>query len=157
MGYTKNVWGCYIWGAYTNIMGRILAIDYGIKRVGIAVTDPLKIIATPLTTVHTADVLGFLRTYMAQEAVDVLVIGMPKHLNNTPSPMTAVVTRFIKTLQKNFSDIRIIPQDERYTSKIALASMIEGGFKKKDRRDKASLDKLSAAIILQSFLASCRS
>jgi putative holliday junction resolvase len=143
-------------GAYTNIMGRILAIDYGTKRVGVAVTDPLRIIATPLTVVRTADVLVFLRTYLAKEEVDMLVIGMPKHLNNTPSPMTTIVTRFIKTLQRNFSDMRIVPQDERYTSKIVAHSMIEGGFKKKDRRDKASLDKLSAVIILQSFLASCQ-
>lgn len=135
-------------------MGRVLAIDYGTKRVGIAVTDPLRIIATPLTVVRTADILVFLRTYIAKEEVDILVIGMPKHLNNTPSPMTAIVIRFIKTLQRNFPDVRIVPQDERYTSKIVAHSMIAGGFKKKDRRDKANLDKLSAVIILQSFLSS---
>ena len=134
-------------------MGRILAIDYGIKRVGIAVTDPLKIIATPLTTINTTDTLAFLQTYMKQEAVDVLVVGMPKHLNNTSSPMTTIVIKFIKTLQKTFPGKKIVSQDERYTSKIALTSMIEGGFKKKDRRNKANLDKLSATIILQSFLA----
>ena len=138
-------------------MGRIMAIDYGIKRVGVAVTDPLKIIATPLTTIKTTDALAFLKTYMKQEEVDALVVGMPKHLNNTPTLMTAMVTKFIKTLQKTFPDRPIIPYDERYTSKIALASMIEGGGKKKDRRDKANLDKLSATIILQSFLASCQS
>ncbi len=142
-------------------MGRIVAIDYGIKRVGVAVTDPLKIIATPLTTINTTNALAFLQTYIKQEEVDALVIGMPKHLNNTPSPMTAIVTRFIKTLQKSFPDKQIIPYDERYTSKIAMASMVEGGVKKKDRRNKANLDKLSATIILQSFLASfqtnCRS
>jgi putative Holliday junction resolvase len=134
-------------------MGRILAIDYGMKRVGIAVTDPLKIIATPLTTINTTDTLAFLQTYMKQEAVDVLVVGMPKHLNNTSSPMTTIVIKFIKTLQKTFPGKKIVSQDERYTSKIALTSMIEGGFKKKDRRNKANLDKLSATIILQSFLA----
>jgi putative Holliday junction resolvase len=94
-----------------------------------------------------------LQTYMGQEEVDAFVVGMPRHLNNTPSPMTAIVTKFIKTLQKTFPDKRIFLQDERYTSKIALASMIEGGFKKKDRRNKANLDKLSATIMLQSFLA----
>ncbi len=90
---------------------------------------------------------------MEQEAVGTLVVGMPKHLDNTASPMTAVVIKFVKALQKIFPDKRIISQDERYTSKIALASMIEGGFKKKDRRNKANVDKLSATIILQSFLA----
>jgi putative holliday junction resolvase len=135
-------------------MGRIVAIDYGMKRVGVAITDPLRIIATPLTTISTADTLTFLQTYMEREAVDAFVVGMPKHLNNTPSPMTVVVTKFIKTLQKAFPDKHIFLQDERYTSKIALASMIEGGFKKKDRRNKANLDKVSATIMLQSFLES---
>jgi|688.fasta_scaffold122489_3 putative Holliday junction resolvase len=134
-------------------MGRIVAIDYGMKRVGVAVTDPSRIIATPLITISTTDALTFLQTYMKQEEVDAFVVGMPKHLNNTPSPMTAVVTKFIKTLQKVFPDKRIFLQDERYTSKIALASMIEGGFKKKDRRNRANLDRLSATIMLQSFLA----
>ena len=135
-------------------MGRIVAIDYGTKRVGVAVTDPLKLIATPLTTISTADILGFLQTYVEQEGVEALVVGVPKRLNNTASSMTAVVTKFIKTLQKAFPNKQIILQDERYTSKIALASMIEGCFKRKDRRNKAHIDKLSATIILQSFLAS---
>lgn len=135
-------------------MGRIVAIDYGMKRVGVAVTDPLQLIATPLTTISTADALAFLQAYVEQEAVETLVVGMPKRLNNTASPMTAVVTKFIKTLQKALPSQRIIPQDERYTSKMAASSMIEGGFKKKERRNKAHLDKLSATIILQSFLAS---
>jgi putative Holliday junction resolvase len=144
----------YLWKIDRSIMGRILAIDYGMKRVGISVTDPLKIIATPLTTINTTDTLAFLQTYMKQEAVDVLVVGMPKHLNNTSSPMTTIVIKFIKTLQKTFPGKKIVSQDERYTSKIALTSMIEGGFKQKDRRNKANLDKVSATIILQSFLAS---
>ncbi len=135
-------------------MSRILAIDYGMKRVGLAVTDPLKLIATPLTTVNTAEALEFLQTYMKQEEVETLVVGMPKRLNNAPSPMMAGVTKFIQKLQKTFPTKRITLQDERYTSKIAASSMIEGGFKKKDRRNKAHLDKLSATIILQAFLAS---
>lgn len=135
-------------------MGRIVAIDYGMKRVGIAVTDPLRLIATPLITVETEETLDFLRAYITQEEVDILVVGMPKRLDNTASPMTAKVTKFIKTLRKAFPTWQIMAHDERYTSKIAAASMIEGGFKKKDRRNKANLDKLSAAIILQSFLAS---
>ncbi len=133
-------------------MSRILAIDYGMKRVGVAVTDPLRLIATPLTTISTTDIISFLKAYMEQEEVDTLVIGVPKHLNNTSSPMTAIVMKFIKALQKTFPDKKIVSQDERYTSKMALASMIEGGFKQKDRRNKANLDKLSATIILQSFL-----
>ncbi|XWN35475.1 MAG: Holliday junction resolvase RuvX [Roseivirga sp.] len=134
------------------MMGRILAIDYGVKRVGIAVTDPLKLIATPLTTVPTAETLSFLQTYVEQEEIEALVVGMPKRLDNTASAMTAMVKKFTQTLQKKFPDKKIIQQDERYTSKLALASMIEGGFKKKDRRNKAHLDKLSATLILQSFL-----
>ncbi|MEM9417170.1 MAG: Holliday junction resolvase RuvX [Bacteroidota bacterium] len=133
-------------------MGRIMAIDYGLKRVGMAVTDPLQLIATPLTTVSTAEVLAFLQAYVAQETVETLVVGMPKRLNNTASPMTAVVTKFMRTLQKTFPNQRILAHDERYTSKLAAASLVEGGFKKKDRRRKANVDKLSATIILQSFL-----
>lgn len=133
-------------------MGRIIAIDYGKKRVGIAVSDPLQLIATPLKTINTIDTLLFLKTYMQHEDVDTLVIGMPRRLNNTPSPMTGTVVKFIKTLQTTFPDMCIVTQDERFSSKIALASMIEAGFKKKDRRDKANLDKISATIILQSFL-----
>jgi putative holliday junction resolvase len=138
---------------YTSTMGRVIAIDYGTKRVGVAVTDPLQIIATPLTTIRTADTFSFLQTYMEQKEVDTLVVGMPKHLDNTPSPMTAIVMEFIKALQKIFPGKKIVAQDERYTSKIALASMIEGRIKQKDRRNKANVDKLSATIILQSFLA----
>lgn len=135
-------------------MGRILAIDYGMKRVGIAVTDPLKLISTPLTTISTSEILDFLKAYVTQEEVDTMVVGMPKRLDNTESPMTATVTKFIQRLQKAFPSQQIITHDERYTSKIAASSMVEGGFKKKDRRNKANLDKLSATIILQSFLAS---
>ncbi|MHA7877854.1 MAG: Holliday junction resolvase RuvX [Bacteroidota bacterium] len=137
---------------YYNVMGRIMAIDYGIKRTGVAITDSLKLIATPLTTVNTPELLAFLHTYTKQEAIDILVVGMPKHLDNKPSAMTALVTKFIQTLKKTFSDQKIAIQDERYTSKIARASMLEGGFKKKDRRNKSNVDKLSATLILQSFL-----
>lgn len=135
-------------------MGRILAIDYGMKRVGIAVTDPLRLIATPLTTIEAADIWRFLKAYIAQEKVDIFVVGMPKRLDNTASPMTASVTKLMKKLQQAFPNQQIVAHDERYTSRLAAAGMIEGGFKKKDRRNKANLDKLSATIILQSFLAS---
>lgn len=135
-------------------MGKIVAIDYGVKRVGVAVTDSLKIIATPLKTVLSSEILIFLKSYTVQEDIEALVVGMPKRLDNTASPMTAIVERWIKTLRNIFPDKPIIPQDERYTSRIALASMVAGGFKKKDRRNKDHIDKLSATVILQSFLAS---
>lgn len=134
-------------------MGRIIAIDYGMKRVGVAVTDPLRLIATPLATIDTKEIVDFLKRYIAKEEVDILVVGMPKHLNNTASTMTIIVTKFVRKLRKDFPNQQIIPHDERYTSKLAAASMIEGGSTKKDRRNKANLDKLSATIILQSFLA----
>ncbi len=133
-------------------MGRIVAIDYGTKRTGIAVTDPLQRIATPLTTVPTATVITFLQTYVAQEVVETLVVGMPKSLRNTASAMTAAVQQFIQRLQKAFPDKAIVPHDERYTSVLAQASMLAAGFKKKDRRNKAHLDQLSATILLQSYL-----
>ena len=134
-------------------MSRIIGLDYGTKRIGLAITDPFQRIATPLTTINTADALPFLRNYIKQEVIDTLVIGMPKRLNNKPSTMTAVVKEFIETLQKTFPGKQIIEQDERYTSSIALNGLVEGGFKKKDRRNKSNLDKVSATIILQSFLA----
>ncbi|MCG8339997.1 MAG: Holliday junction resolvase RuvX [Cytophagales bacterium] len=133
-------------------MGRIVAIDYGLKRVGIAVTDPQQIIATPLTTIKAQEVVAFLKAYEQQEAVEAFVIGLPKRLNNTESLITIIVKKFIHLLQQTFPRQEIFQQDERYTSKIALAGMIQGGYKKKDRRNKANLDKLSATILLQSFL-----
>ncbi len=136
-----------------SMMGRILAIDYGMKRVGVAVTDPLQLIATPLTTISTDKALEFLQVYVRQENIKTMIVGMPKRLNNTASSMTAIVIKFIHRLQKAFPAQRIITQDERYTSKMAVTSMIEGGFKKKDRRNKDYIDKLSATIILRSFLA----
>lgn len=135
-------------------MGRIVAIDYGLKRVGVAVTDPLQVIATSLTTIRTADTLAFLQRYVQQEEVVAFVVGSPKRLNNMASLLTAAVTKFVDALQKTFPAQQVFQQDERYTSKLALAALIEGGFKKKDRRNKANLDKLSATIILQSFLTS---
>ena len=133
-------------------MDRIVAIDYGTKRMGVAVTDPLRLIATPLATVEAPKLMAFLQQYMAQEAVDTVVVGMPKHLNNTASAMTVAVEKFIRQLQQAFPGKSVLAYDERYTSKIAQASMIEAGFKKKDRRNKAHLDRLSATILLQSFL-----
>ena len=135
-------------------MGRILAIDYGKKRTGMAVTDPLKIIATPLETVPTHQAIDFLKKYQAYEPIEAFVIGMPKDLMNRDTDSTASVRVFITLLQKNFPDIAIHQIDERYTSKIAFDAMLSGGMKKKDRQQKGQVDRLSATIILQSYLAS---
>lgn len=135
-------------------MGRILAIDYGTKRVGLAVTDPLRIIATALDTVHSKDVIAFLKGYMNDEEVDELVLGMPKKLDGTDTNATKHVQQFHKNLKKHFPEKPVYLHDERFTSKIALDAMIAGGSTKKDRRNKANIDKVSAAVILQSYLES---
>ncbi|UII33531.1 Holliday junction resolvase RuvX [Fulvivirga ulvae] len=133
-------------------MGRILGIDYGLKRTGIATTDPMKIIASPLTTVPTKEIFDFLTDYCSKEPVERFVIGMPKNLRNEDTHATAAVTKFINKLKKLFPDVGINEVDERFTSKIAFSAMVEGGMKKKDRRNKANIDKVSAAVILQSYL-----
>jgi putative Holliday junction resolvase len=133
-------------------MGRVLAIDYGKKRTGIAVTDPLRIIATPLQTVLTHELLTFLKLYTAKETVDEFVVGMPKTLANEDSEIAPLVRNFIVTLKATFPEKPIHEADERFTSSMAQKAMIEGGMKKKDRRVKGNADKISATIILQSFL-----
>ncbi|MFT6214407.1 MAG: putative Holliday junction resolvase [Roseivirga sp.] len=135
-------------------MGRILAIDYGRKRVGLAVTDPLQIIASPLETVHSKDVIQYLKDYDLAENIESFVLGMPMNLNNQPTDATAGAQQFERLLKKNFPEKPVYLQDERFTSKMAMAAMIAGGMKKKDRREKGNIDKISAAIILQSFLES---
>jgi putative Holliday junction resolvase len=133
-------------------MGRILAMDYGKKRTGIAVTDPLRIIATPLQTVLTHQLLTFLKEYTAKEPVDEFVIGMPKTLKNEDSEIAPLVRNFIAILKGTFPDKPVHEADERFTSSMARKAMIEGGMKKKDRQVKGNADKISATIILQSFL-----
>ncbi|MDN5201851.1 Holliday junction resolvase RuvX [Fulvivirgaceae bacterium BMA10] len=135
-------------------MGRILAIDYGTKRVGLAVTDPLQIIATPLTTVHPKELVEFLKEYHKQETIEKFVIGLPRDLQNQDTNATQVTENFIKHLKKVFPNQTVHTVDERFTSKIAFNAMLEGGMKKKDRRKKENIDKLSATVILQSFLES---
>jgi putative Holliday junction resolvase len=135
-------------------MGRILAIDYGRKRTGLAVTDPLKIIATALDTVMTADLLKYLKAYILKETVEQVVLGLPVNLKAEDTDVTAEVRAFSEVLKVNFPEIPIHFYDERFTSKMALQSMIDSGTKKKDRREKGNLDKISAVIILQSFLGS---
>lgn len=138
-------------------MARLLAIDYGAKRTGIAVTDPLQIIATALETVRTHDLLEFLKKYMENQEVEGIVIGMPKRLDNTPSENASRVTAFINLLKKQLPEIPVYPVDERFTSSMALQSMLASGSKKSDRREKGNIDKISATIILQSFMESRRS
>ncbi len=135
-------------------MARILAIDYGTKRTGLAVSDPLRIIATSLETVETDKLMGFLHAYFQKERVDQLVVGMPKRLNNEDTDTTARVRLLVEQLSKRFPDKPIALIDERFTSSIAMQTMIDGGMKKKDRRIKGNVDKISATLILQSFLES---
>ena len=137
-------------------MPRIVAIDYGAKRTGLAVTDPLQIIATALETVRTHDLLEFLKKYSQSESVEAYVIGMPRRLDNSDSENAPRVQAFVKLLKKTFPDIPIHTHDERFTSSMALQSMIASGTKKSDRREKGNIDKISATIILQSFMESRR-
>ncbi len=133
-------------------MGRILAIDYGGKRTGIAVTDPMKLIASPLDTVPTAQLIQFLDTYFATEEVECVVVGMPRNLQNQDTHVTGKVREFVAQLKDKYSGKEIKTVDERFTSKMAMDAMVSGGMKKKDRRNKGNVDKISAAIILQSYL-----
>ena len=133
-------------------MGRLLAIDYGLKRTGIAVTDPLRIIATPLDTVPTVGLLEFLSKYLTTEKVDEFVVGMPKTLMNEDSAIAPSVKKFIEILKQKFPEKPVHLVDERFTSSLAMQAMIDGGMKKKDRQVKGNVDKISATIILQSFI-----
>jgi putative Holliday junction resolvase len=133
-------------------LGRIIAIDYGLKRTGIAVTDPLKIIANRLTTIESAGLLEFLDAYFIKETVEKLVVGLPKQLNNQSSESMVYVKEFVKKFLLRFPEIPVEYVDERYTSKIAVQTMVSGGVKKKDRQNKALIDGVSAVIILQSYL-----
>ncbi|NMC37925.1 MAG: Holliday junction resolvase RuvX [Bacteroidales bacterium] len=133
-------------------MGRILGIDYGRKRIGVAVTDPLNIFASPLMTVPSHQFESFLSDYLRKETIDAFVVGYPLKMNNQPSDTVNNVDPFIKRLEKSFPGIPVHRVDERFTSQMALRAMIEGGMKKKDRQEKSNIDKISAAIILQSFL-----
>lgn len=133
-------------------MGRVIALDYGRKRTGIAVTDPLQLIASGLTTIATHELLDFLRNYVAEEDVVRFIVGEPKQMNNRPSEAEMFIAPFLSRLKKTFPDIPIERQDERFTSKMAFQSMIDSGLKKMKRRDKALIDEISATIILQAYL-----
>ena len=133
-------------------MARILAIDYGSKRVGIAVTDILQIIATGLTTVHSKDLISYLEAYLAKEQVECIVVGEPKTLQNEASDSARFIEPFVTHLTRKFPNIKIARYDERFTSTLAHQAMLLGGLKRKDRANKDTVDMISATIILQDYL-----
>ncbi len=133
-------------------MGRLLAIDYGTKRVGLAVTDYMQVIATKLATVSTIDIFPFLKDYMSREEVDAIVVGNPKQMDNTPSESAKAVNIFVDNLAKAFPDKDIYMVDERFTSKIASQTIAQSGLKKKKRQDKGLIDSIAAVLILQDFM-----
>lgn len=136
-------------------MGRLLSIDYGRKRCGIAVTDTLKICANGLTTVRTCDLMSWLKAYCSKEAVEKIIVGLPKKLNGEPSESTRFIEPFLKQMKKEMPQIPIERYDERFTSTIAHQSMLQGGMKKMDRRNKDIVDEIAATIILNDYLSSC--
>lgn len=136
------------------MMGRILAIDYGQKRAGIAVTDPLQLIANGLTTVHVKDVWEFLLNYLKSETVDCIVVGEPRTMQNQPSDAARFIEPFVARLRKTFPNLKIERMDERFTSKIAHEVMLTGGLKKLQRQNKSLVDTISATLILQSYMHS---
>ena len=133
-------------------MGRLLAIDYGTKRTGIAITDELQIIASGLTTVGTYELLPFLKNYMASEKVDLIIVGEPTQKDGSPSQVEEEIQKFLKTISEEMPNMPIERVDERYTSKMAFQTMIDSGLKKKQRRNKALVDEISATIILQDYM-----
>lgn len=133
-------------------MPRILAIDYGKKRVGLAVTDPLKIIASGLGTILSHELIPYLKKYFAAEPVELILIGLPRNLDGSVTDATALVEECIRILKKHFPDMPLKKIDERFTSKMAFQSMLDSGMKKKDRRDKGLVDEISATIMLQEYL-----
>jgi len=135
-------------------MGRILAIDYGSKRVGLAVTDPLRIIANGLTTVHSKDLIQWIENYLVNEVVDIIVVGEPRTLMNQKSDSARFIDPFVTHLKRKFPKLKIERLDERFTSVLAKQAMIDGGLKKKDRQNKGTVDMVSATILLQDYLSS---
>jgi putative holliday junction resolvase len=151
MQYKANLWVlCYFCG-----MARILALDYGMKRTGIAVTDPLQMIASGLTTVETHQLLDFLSQYCKTEPVERMVIGLPTREDGSATQMSLEVERFIEKLQKRFPEMEILRRDERYTSRDASMVIFAAGVKKKKRQEKGLTDKVAAAIILQQYMEEC--
>lgn len=135
-------------------MARIICIDYGLKRTGIAVTDPLQIIATGLTTIHPKELIPFLKDYFSKEQVELILIGWPVNWDDSATHATPLVEKCINDLQKNFPAIPVKKVDERYTSKMAKDAMLEMGLKKMQRRNKALVDEIAATIMLQEYMRS---
>jgi putative holliday junction resolvase len=135
-------------------MGRIIAIDYGTKRTGIATTDPLRLIATALETVATPDLLPYLKTYLAAETVDCIVLGEPKHLSGAPADLLPTILKMADTLRTTFPAVEVALYDERFTSRIAFDRMLTHGLNKKARQDKGRIDRMSAVVILEDYLTS---
>jgi len=131
-----------------------MAFDYGTKRIGVAVTDPLQIIATALTTIHPKDSLTFIKNYIQTEAVEKFIVGSPLQMNGSPSESAPHVNGFVRSLKKNFPDIPVVTIDERFTSKMASAVIAQSGLKKAKRQQKSLVDQISAVIILQSYMES---
>ena len=129
-----------------------MAIDYGKVRTGLAVTDPVRIIATALTTVETRQLMAFIKDYCAREEVDIFVVGEAKHMDNSPSESMALIEPFVQRLKEAFPEKEIARIDERFTSKMAFQTMIDSGLKRKDRRDKGTIDQIAATIMLQDFM-----
>ncbi len=133
-------------------MKRIVGIDYGQKRVGVAVSDPLGVFATAIDVVSSANIIEYLKNYAQTESVEAFVVGYPKNLNGKPAECAQYVDGFLKKLRATFKDIPVVIEDERFTTVLAHRAMIDGGMKKSDRRVKGSADKISAALILQGYL-----
>ena len=133
-------------------MPRILSIDYGIKRTGIAITDEMKIIASGLTTVPSETLIAFLKDYFSKEKVEQVIIGEPKQMDGTPSQSAEIIEKFIKTFKMTFPEMPLDRVDERFTSKMAFQTMIDSGLKKKQRQNKALIDEIAATIMLQDFM-----
>ena len=133
-------------------MPRILAIDYGLKRTGIAITDEMQLIASGLTTVESPNLIAFLKTYFSQEKVEKVLIGEPKQMNGLPSESAPIIEKFILEFVKVFPEMNLVRVDERFTSKMAFQTMIDSGLKKKQRQNKALIDEISATIMLQDYL-----
>jgi putative Holliday junction resolvase len=134
-------------------LGRILAIDYGVKRIGLAVTDEMQMIAFGLTTIATTEIFAFLSDYITKEKVELILVGEPKQMDNTASESEVYIKPFLEKLAEKFPAIPIKRHDERFTSKMAFQTMIDSGLKKKQRKNKALIDEISATIILQSYLS----
>ncbi|HUW07795.1 MAG TPA: Holliday junction resolvase RuvX [Williamwhitmania sp.] len=133
-------------------MGRIVGIDYGRKRVGVAITDTLQIVAQGITTVHSSEIIDYLKDYFSKEDVELVVVGYPRQMNNTPSEGARFVQEFLNRMKKVFPDMPVSLVDERFTSKIATRAILDSGAKKKERMNKELVDMVSASLILQSYL-----